>query len=282
MAAVKKVIVVGNGRKPRVPETVERAVAFLRQTAEVVAVDLDATLPLEPLSADMVFVFGGDGAILQAVRQLGRNPVPVCGVNLGKLGFLATLTDADLARDLGAVLRGEYTVLIAALLDCFVQRNGEVIHRSRAVNDAVVSRGALSRIIPVDLLIDGDLVTTYNGDGLIISSPLGSTAHSLSAGGPIVAPDVQAMILTPICPHTLTNRPIVIPAGSRIDVKIGDGPPGTALTVDGQVFQELQRGDIVSVMRSAQSFRLVRAAGHDYYRTLREKLGWKGHLGASA
>jgi len=274
--AAKRVIVIGDSRKPRVPAVVGRALPILREAAEVVAVDLEASQGLESAAADIAFVFGGDGAILKAVRQLGRNHVPVCGVNLGKLGFLATLTDHNLAEDLRAILRGEFSVLSALMLDCSVCRDGSLIHRSSAVNDAVISRGALSRIIPIDLRIDGDRVSTYNGDGLIISTPLGSTAHSLSAGGPIVGPDVEAIIVTPICPHTLSNRPLVIPADSRVDMIIGDGPQGVALTVDGQVYQEVCRGDVITATRSDEQFRLVRCAGHNYYRTLREKLGWSG------
>ncbi|MFO7898741.1 MAG: hypothetical protein R6V58_06735, partial [Planctomycetota bacterium] len=158
-------------------------------------------------------------------------------------------------------------------------RDGEVMFTSRAANDAVISRGALSRIVPVDLLIDGEKVTTYNGDGFIVSTPLGSTAHSLSAGGPIVEPEIAAMILTPICPHTLSNRPLVVPGHRRIELVIGDGCQGMALTVDGQVFQTLEAGDVVSVTPAEQSLRLVRTAGYSFFRTIRDKLGWSGHLG---
>lgn len=277
-SALKKVIVVGDTRKPRVPETVQKALGYLRNEAEVVAIDPDGTQNIEALSADIVFVFGGDGAILRAVRHLGRNSIPICGVNLGKLGFLATLTDQNLEVDLRSILHGEYSVLNGMLLDCSVVRGGVQIFTSRAVNDAVISRGALSRLIPIELVIDGLRVSTFNGDGLILSTPLGSTAHSLSAGGPIVEPRIASMIITPICPHTLSNRPIVVPPDSRIEMNIGDGPPGTALTVDGQVFQEVQKGDVVSVSRSENVFLLVRSAGYNHYQTLREKLHWRGSL----
>jgi len=276
----QKVIVVGDATRTKVAETVGRALPVLREAAEVVAVDLDDSLQLESVQADLAFVFGGDGAILKAVRRLGANHVPICGVNLGKLGFLATLTDDHLDERLRAVLRGEYVITSAMTLDCSVRRGAAVIHESRAVNDAVISRGALSRIVPIDLLIDGGKVTTYNGDGMIVSTPLGSTAHSLSAGGPIIEPGVEAIILAPICPHTLSNRPLVVPADRRIELVVGDGPKGAALTVDGQVFQELSPGDVVAVARSEQRFDLVRASDYGYFRTLRDKLGWGGHLGA--
>ena len=277
-SAPKRVIVVGDAAKARVSETVERALPVLRETAEVVAVELEGAQPLESTGADLALVFGGDGAILKAVRRLGENPPLVCGVNLGKLGFLATLTDDGLVPALRAVMSGKFQVVSAIMLSCSVVREGAEIHRSRAVNDAVVSRGALSRIVPIHLLIDGERVTTYNGDGLIVSTPLGSTAHCLSAGGPIVEPGIEVMILAPICPHTLSNRPLVVPAGRRIELEVGEGPGGIALTVDGQVFQELRAGDRVIVVKSRDRFRLVRASGHNYFRTLRDKLGWSGQL----
>lgn len=275
----KKVIVIGDATKPKVPEVARSAVPTLEQSATVLAVDLDGSQDLASVDADLAFVFGGDGAILKAVRRLGINPVPVCGVNLGKLGFLATLTDKNLADGLRSVLRGEFTVVSPIMLECSVRRHGKTIQQSRAVNDAVISRGALSRIIPVDLLIDGERVTTYNGDGLIVSTPVGSTAHCLSAGGPIVEHGVGAMILIPICPHTLSNRPLVIPAERVVELEVGHGPRGAALTVDGQVFQELEAGDVVTVTQSDHRFKLVLASGHNYFTTLREKLGWSGHLG---
>jgi len=275
----RRVIVLGDTRKENVSAALDRAVPILEDTVEVVAADLNDSTDLESLTADLAFVFGGDGAILKAVRRLGANCVPVCGVNLGKLGFLATLTCDDLRAGLCPVLEGNYTVLSAMTLDCTVSRNGLDFHQARAVNDVVVSRGALSRIVPVDLLIDRQKVTTYNGDGLIVSTPLGSTAHSLSAGGPIIEPCVEAMILTPICPHTLSNRPLVISADKLVQLRIGAGPEGSALTVDGQVYQPLQKGDEVTIRRSEKPFRLIRVSGHDYFRTLRDKLGWSGHLG---
>jgi NAD+ kinase len=278
--AAGKVLITGDAAKPRVKETAERALPIIKEQAEVVAVDLDGSLDLSSAGADLIVGFGGDGAILKAVRRLSDNRMAVCGVNLGKLGFLATLTDADVEQTLPSVLAGEYSASPAMTLDCSVLRDGSTVHSSRAMNDAVISRGALSRIVPVDLLIDGDRVTRYNGDGIVVSTPLGSTAHSLSAGGPIVQPDVEAMVLTPICPHTLSNRPLVVSAARRIGLRIADGPPGAALTVDGQVFHELETGDEVSVQSSGLTFELVRAPGHDYFRTLRDKLSWSGNLGS--
>ncbi len=275
----KKLIVTGDRKKARVEETVETALPVLREAVDDIILDLDGTEPLESADADLALVFGGDGAILKTARRLGSNRIPLCGVNLGKLGFLATVTDTDLLDNLRAILRGEFVIAPAIMFDCVVLRDGEPIHRARAVNDAVVSRGALSRIIPVTVRLDGDRIATYNGDGVIVSTPLGSTAHSLSAGGPIVEPGLDALILTPICPHTLSNRPLVLPASRRIELEVDDTANGAALTIDGQVFQELASGDRVAIAAAEDRFDLVRAAGHDYYRTLREKLGWSGRFG---
>lgn len=275
----KKLIVTGDGAKPRVSETVERALPILRELADEITVDLEESQPLESVDADLALVFGGDGAILKTARRLGRNRVPVCGVNLGKLGFLATLTDTDLAESLRSIMRGDFTVAPAITFNCSVLRGGTVVHEARGVNDAVISRGALSRIIPVDVRLDGERIATYNGDGVIVSTPLGSTAHSLSAGGPIVEPGLDALILTPICPHTLSNRPLVVPADSEVELAVIGNSHGAALTIDGQVFQELAEGDRVIVRLSEERLNLVRASGYSYYRTLREKLGWSGHFG---
>ena len=275
----KKLIVTGDGAKPRVSETVERALPILRELADEITVDLEESQLLESVDADLALVFGGDGAILKTARRLGRNRVSVCGVNLGKLGFLATLTDTNLAESLRSIMRGDFTVAPAITFNCSVLRGGTVVHEARGVNDAVISRGALSRIIPVDVRLDGDRIATYNGDGFIVSTPLGSTAHSLSAGGPIVEPGLDALILTPICPHTLSNRPLVIPADSQVELAVIGNSRDAALTIDGQVFQELAEGDRVIVRLSEDRLNLVRAPGYSYYRTLREKLGWSGRFG---
>ncbi len=278
----KRLIVVGSRLKPRVPETVERALPILEEAGCEVTVDLDESQAIESVEADLVLVFGGDGAILKTARRLGKNHVPLCGVNLGKLGFLATVTDVDLDAELRLILTGEFTVTQVITFECSIVRGESVVHAGRAVNDAVVSRGALSRIVPVSVRLDGDRIATYNGDGVIVSTPLGSTAHSLSAGGPIVEPGLDALILTPICPHTLSNRPLVIPAGSRIELEVAGETQEAALTIDGQVFRELANGDRVAVSLSEERLELVRSSGYNYYTTLREKLGWSGRFGDRA
>lgn len=276
---VKSVILVGDRRKPNVADTIERSIPVIKQHVSIVATDLDESYDLEKLEAELAIVFGGDGAIIKTARRLGNNVIPICGVNLGKLGFLATISQEDLDNELTQMLQGKFTLLKSMRLKCTVSRSGAAVHHSMAANDIVISRGALSRIVPIDLSIDRYMVGTYNGDGLIVSTPLGSTAHSLSAGGPIVEPDIQAMIITPICPHTLSNRPLVIPSDKRIEMQIGNGAAGVGVTTDGQVFHELVPGDVVEVARCEQPLKLVLALGHNYFRTLHEKLGWSGRLG---
>ncbi len=274
----KQVIVVGDPEKERVRAAIDRALPIISDRADVVDVDLEGSGPLEPDAIDLVLVFGGDGALLKTARRFKPPLPPVCGINLGKLGFLTGVRDDRLEQALPEVLAGKYTITASMMLDCVARRAGEDIFASRAANDVVISRGALSRIVPVDLLIDGEKVAAYNGDGFIVATPLGSTAHSLSAGGPIVETEIDAMILTPICPHTLSNRPLVVPSHRRIEMVIGDGSDEMAVTVDGQVFQPLQPGDIIAVAPAEERLRLVRAAGYSYFRTIRDKLGWRGHL----
>ncbi len=189
------------------------------------------------------------------------------------------MANADLAAELGLILNGDFTVEKVVTFECSIIRDDSVVHECRGINDAVVSRGALSRIVPVTVHLDGDRIATYNGDGVIVSTPLGSTAHSLSAGGPIVEPCLDALILTPICPHTLSNRPLVIPARCLIELEVAGKTPEAALTIDGQVFHELLHGDRVAACLSEEPLELVRASGYNYYRTLREKLGWSGRFG---
>jgi NAD+ kinase len=275
----KHIVVLGNSAKERVPQTMAAAIAVLEPLADITAIELNDDAALDTLQADLAFVFGGDGAILHAARRFGDNPIAICGVKLGKLGFLATLTDDHLEADLKAIVAGNYHIVSAMKLACTVERDGEVIHQSHAVNDAVVSRGALSRLISIDLLIDGEKVTTYNADGIIVSTPLGSTAHCLAAGGPILEPAFDAMVLAPICPHTLSNRPLAISAEREVQMCMNKRMAGTALTVDGQVYQNLESGDCVKLTRADTRFNLVRAEGHSYFETLREKLGWGGHVG---
>ena len=274
---MQTILVIGNTAKPKVKAALGAVLPLLREKATVIDAGLDPEADLTGIDADMAVVFGGDGAILHAARRLGGNAIAIAGVNVGKLGFLAGFDCSGLEQSLDGLLGGETSITEQMMLNCLVLRNGSELGRYRAVNDVVTSRGALSRLISIRLTIDGVHGTTYNCDGLIVSTPLGSTAHSLSAGGPIVEPEVEALIVTPICPHTLSNRPLVVSAGRCLTLtnETPDLPVG--LTIDGQVYVELEADDAVEVSRAWTGLRLVRPGVWDHYTVLREKLGWSGH-----
>ena len=223
---------------------------------------------------DLLIVLGGDGTILATARSAGEHAVPILPVNLGGLGFLTSVTLEELYPILDQVLQGKNRISERVLLEAEVIRNGKAVERHRALNDAVLNKGALSRMIDLDLHIDGQFVSSYKADGLIISTPTGSTAYSLAAGGPIVYPVVEAFVITPICPHTLTTRPLVIPDTARIEVDFRAGDESVYLTLDGQAGVELKPGDRIAVTKAPNKLRLVRPAKKSYFEILRNKLKW--------
>jgi NAD+ kinase len=225
-------------------------------------------------AVDLLIVLGGDGTLLSAARSLGKHAVPILPVNLGSLGFLTSVTLPDLYPILDEVLAGRSRMSERTLLDTEVLRDGKVFARHQALNDAVLNKGAVARIIDLDLHVDGNFVCSYKADGLIISTPTGSTAYSLAAGGPIVYPTVTAFVITPICPHTLTNRPLVIPDSSKLEVSFRDGEEPAHLTIDGQVDLELHHADKVSVAKASHTLKLARPARKTYFEILRNKLKW--------
>ncbi len=227
-----------------------------------------------PSQVDLLIVLGGDGTLLAAARSLGEHTVPILPVNLGGLGFLTSVTLAELYPILEQVLEGKNRISERVLLEAEVLRGGKPVERYRALNDAVLNKGALARMIDLDLHIDGQFVSSYKADGLIISTPTGSTAYSLAAGGPIIYPVVEAFVITPICSHTLTNRPLVIPDAAHIEVDFRAGDESVYLTLDGQVGVELKRGDRVGVHKASNKLRLVRPARKTYFEILRNKLKW--------
>ncbi|HPD16170.1 MAG TPA: NAD(+)/NADH kinase [Planctomycetota bacterium] len=273
---MKRIILSGDTRKPGVAAAVGDLLPWLRERVEVVALDLAMDRELEHVEADFVVVLGGDGAILSTARRLGRNQLPVLGVNHGKFGFLAELSPEQLRERFDEVLAGSYRVSSRMRLWCSLLRGHEKIAEHVALNDAVISRGALSRLVTMGLMVDGTRATTYNGDGVIVATPTGSTAHSLSAGGPVVDPGLEAFVITPICPHTLTNRPVVMPARYCIELLADATPVDVGLTIDGQVYQPIARGDRLVIRRAASDFQLIDLGLRTYYDTLREKLQWSG------
>jgi NAD+ kinase len=224
---------------------------------------------------DLVVVLGGDGTLLAVARAIGDRDVPILGVNLGTLGFLAEIAREELFAALEAVLAGRFRIEERMRLDVNVVRGDASLGRYLALNDAVVSNTALSRMVHLEMRADGAAVTTYHADGLIVATPTGSTAYSLSAGGPLVYPTMGALLLTPISAHTLTQRPLVLPETCEVQLRVSDTRGGHVhLTVDGQVGRELAQGDLVTVRRAARPARLLVDPARSRFDVMRAKLRW--------
>jgi NAD+ kinase len=225
--------------------------------------------------ADLVVVLGGDGTLLAVARAIGDRDVPILGVNLGTLGYLAEVSREELFPTLEAVLVGRFPVEERLRFDVAVEHEGRRVGSYIALNDAVISNTALSRMVHLETRADGAEVTTYHADGLILATPTGSTAYSLSAGGPVLLPSMQAMVLTPISAHTLTQRPLVLPPSCLVEITVTDARGGEVhLTVDGQVGRELSEGDRVAVRRSSHPARLLVPPGRNRFEVMRAKLRW--------
>lgn len=227
-----------------------------------------------PSHVDLLIVLGGDGTLLAAARLMGEHNVPILPVNLGGLGFLTSVTLDDLYPVLEQAVNGHARYSERVLLESEVIRNGSAFHHARALNDAVLNKATLARIIDLRLHINGEFVCNYKADGLIVSTPTGSTAYSLAAGGPIVYPRVSAFVITPICPHTLTNRPLVVPDSAQIEVGFEAAGGSIYLTLDGQVGVELKPGDLIKITAAPDRLRLVRPQKKSYFSVLRDKLKW--------
>ena len=227
-----------------------------------------------PAQAELVVVLGGDGTLISAARLIGERQVPILGVNLGSLGFLTEITLDELYPTLESCLNGDYTVSERLMLTSTLIRDGKPIDSRLLLNDVVINKGALARIIDMETAVNQSHLTTFKADGLIVSTPTGSTGYSLSANGPIIHPLVDCLVITPICPHTLTNRPIVVAADSLITVKINSKNEDVYLTLDGQVGMRLNYGDILEVRRAAFRTRLVMSKRKDFFEVLRTKLKW--------
>jgi len=251
------------------------AVLYDKETAAcLVASDRECSREDLTARVDLVIVLGGDGTLLATARAFRESTVPVLPINLGGLGFLTSVKLGEMYDILEEVLQGRNRVSERSMLEAHITRAGKMVACHRALNDAVLNKGALARIIDLDLQVNGEFVCSYKADGLIISTPTGSTAYSLAAGGPIVYPQVPAFVVTPICPHTLTNRPLVIPETSNIEVTFRSNDSQVYLTLDGQVGVELEPADRIAITKSNNSLRLVRPARNTYFEILRNKLKW--------
>ena len=227
-----------------------------------------------PSRVEAILVLGGDGTLLSVVRLMGENQVPILGINLGGLGFLTEITLDNLYKVLEGLIQGDYKCHRRMTLHIRVLRKGEMAADFTVLNDVVINKGALARIIDLETTINNEYLTTFKADGLIISTPTGSTAYSLSAGGPIVYPSLETIVITPICPHTLTNRPIIIPDDAVIKSTLNSKDEEVMLTLDGQVGFSLQFGDTVEVQKGGNTILLIESPYKSYFEVLRTKLRW--------
>ena len=274
----KRIIVLADKRKELSAQTLRILLPWLEQVARVVLVDLERRANLEKERADLVITLGGDGAILSVAKRLGRNQMPVVGVNLGKLGFLAEFSAEELRTSLADILSGKIAPVDRMMLECSLWKGRKRVGRSLALNDAVISRGSFSRLVYVNMKISGDVVTSYAGDGLIVATPVGSTAHSVSAGGPILEPDMDAFVVTPICAHTLSNRPIVVCGKEVIELSVNSRGQEVGLSIDGQVYFRISGDHLVRIARARERFLIHELGTRGFYHKLRNKLGWGGIL----
>jgi NAD+ kinase len=272
-----RLAILGNGTKPEVHYESVRLVKSIRKHAglTVTRIDMASDTDLSRLDtdSDVALVLGGDGTVLHTARRMGDRPTPVLGINVGRLGFLADLTPEGFLGRISDLADRRFTVENLMTLSCTLQSRTGPMRVFRGLNDVVLRAAPAFHLIEIGLSIDGESVMTYRADGLILATPVGSTAHSLSAGGPILPPDAYMFVVTPLCAHTLTQRPLV-DSSEKLYEMIPRGEGATVLVIDGQVQLPIAAGDRVVVRRGQTPFPMIRLPGHSFYRTLRDKLGW--------
>lgn len=282
-----KVGLIGKYADPNVSDTLQTLIGFLQTRDCQVFLDADSANPApsgeirtvtrEELASacDLVIVVGGDGTMLNAARSVADAEVPLVGINLGRLGFLADVSPDDMTRELDQILKGEFLDEDRTMLQARVARNGETLFESEALNDVVVHKRDIARMIELKVHIDGKLLNNQRSDGLIVATPTGSTAYALSGGGPLLNPSLNAFVLVPICPHSLNNRPFVFNDESTIEIVVSDSGRNQAqLTCDGQVNYCLETNDRVLVSRKPKRLRLIHPGKYDYFEILRAKMHW--------
>lgn len=232
-----------------------------------------------PELVDIILVFGGDGTFLRVARLACEHGTPILGINLGGLGFLTEITVEEIYPMMERILSGDYEIEDRQMLRTTVRRGRTGAKHYEVLNDVVINKEAVARIIDLEIYIEGSHVTTYKADGIILSTPTGSTAYSLSAGGPIVHPALPVTIITPICPHTLTNRPLVVSNEMKVEIKITTQEPDTYLTLDGQIGIRLKTGDVIEVRKSDTVVKLIKSPFRDYFTILKTKLMWGERYG---
>ena len=294
MPVFRNIGVIGRVDSENVVESVRQIVKMLEKRAVKIVLEKQTANALENHQlqiatrrligemCDIVIVVGGDGSLLGAARDLAKHDALILGINRGQLGFLTDIAPEEIEKEVGAVLDGEYTAEQRFLLDMELSREGAPVAESNAFNDVVLHSGQAPKMLNFELYIEGDFVYSQRSDGLIISSPTGSTAYSLSGGGPIMHPSLDAIAIVPMFPHTLTSRPLVINAESEIKLIIGatNNPDHLTISCDGQVNSEARPGDVIKIKKYRKRINLVHPKGHVFYATCRDKLGWGTHIGS--
>jgi NAD+ kinase len=283
---IKKIGIVANTEKEKSAEcTIQLKAWALNQGIEVffeegIARKIGETAGLDrrdlASQVDLLVVLGGDGTILRTVRFVSEYDIPIVGINLGEFGYLTEVNLNEMFSALELIVKGEFQTEKRMMLDITIHLGAETIRQQSILNDVVITRGNLSRILNLETTVNDRYLTTFRADGIIISTPTGSTAYSLSAGGPIVFPEQDSFIINPICPFTLTNRPIIIPDNAEIKVIMWTKGQGATLTLDGQVSYTMKSGDIMTIKKSRYVTNLVSSPHRDYMEILRTKLGWGG------
>ena len=257
-------------------KTFENTLNILVEEETARKLGYDKTFEMEHVGegADLIIVLGGDGTLLNVSRHGKRKEVPILGVNLGGLGFLTETSVEELPATLAKVLKGDFGISKRIMLDVSVKREGDSIFSITLLNDAVITKDALARIIDIETYVNDEYLTTYKADGLILSTPTGSTGYSLAAGGPLLYPSLPNIIVTPICPHTLTNRPIILPENVEVRAQLKSKEEKVVLTLDGQVGFPLEYNDEVTIKKSSHTVNLIKSSSRGYFEILRTKLKW--------
>ena len=274
-SSLPRLVVFGDTKKEHVASAIKEFTDFVRGKAEIIF-DFQSSTENRKLTMDFTVVFGGDGTIISAARQLRQYDAPIIGVNLGKLGFLAEFSIDEVKKYFDDIVSGKVDVEKRMMLGCRVLSGGKEKFNSTAVNDAFITAGPPFRMIEMKVSVDGQSIAGCVSDGLIISTPTGSTAYNLSAGGPILSGKMEAMVITPVCPHSLSFRPIVINADSKVEIVGVRVNEGTTLSIDGQISCKLSIDDVVKVEREKNDFLIVNNPGRTGWETLATKLSWAG------
>jgi len=283
---IRRIGIIANVRKEKAPELIARLKSWAKDRGVEVVLEREIAQKMtEPggvdreeigSRVDMVVAFGGDGTLLMAARSVRKFNVPILGINLGAFGYLTVFNLNEMIEALEMIYRGDYRTEKRMMLDVLIHGSGKTQEDYSVLNDVVINRGNLSRMVDLEVIVDDRYLTTYKADGLIISTPTGSTAYSLSAGGPIVFPVLDSIIINPICPHTLTNRPVMLPEGASIRVVLWTKGLGATATLDGQLSFDLRSGDSIVIRKSKYVTNLVTSPRREYLQILRSKLGWGG------